>query len=232
MNARSGPLLAIDGSLGSFSAALVAADGTESASGSVAANEALERGLNLIAEVLGAVRPDGLSTVAVGTGPGSFAGTRIAVSYAKGLALACGTPLVGISAYDAIEPAVEGPVLTVVPARRDLACARLRLDGRTFVRCGPHEELASWFLSFGVRSVHVAGVAEGDLLRLAERGCDVRTSSLAGPAALHIARLARTRGLPVAPHALNADYGFAAAVTPQEARGPGAHRSADGPGSR
>ena len=43
-----------------------------------------------------------LAAVGVGTGPGNFTGIRIAVSAARGLALALGVPAIGTSRFEAI----------------------------------------------------------------------------------------------------------------------------------
>ena len=43
-----------------------------------------------------------LGAIAVGTGPGSFTGLRIGISYAKGLAMATGFAMVGVPGFDAI----------------------------------------------------------------------------------------------------------------------------------
>jgi tRNA threonylcarbamoyl adenosine modification protein YeaZ len=210
--------LGIDGSLGEFSAALVGPGGANLGTASVASNEALERGLGAVAVVLGSLPIAEVAVIAVGTGPGSFAGTRIALSYAKGLALASGRPLAGISSYDALEPPEAAPpIVAVVPARHDLACARVTLeDGSVHRRCAKHAVLADWVEGFGRRSLWLAGLAEGDLLHLAERGCDVRTSLLTEPAALRIARLAQSRETHTPAHALEAEYGFAAIASSNE----------------
>ena len=62
-----------------------------------------------------------LSGVVVGTGPGSFIGSRIALAYAKGLCVALDIPLVGIGTLAAFahEPQLpQGTGYAVVDARR------------------------------------------------------------------------------------------------------------------
>ncbi len=44
----------------------------------------------------------GLGAIAVGTGPGSYTGLRIGLSYAKGIAMASGCALVGVPSFDAM----------------------------------------------------------------------------------------------------------------------------------
>lgn len=69
--------------------------------------------------------PTALTALAVSLGPGSYTGLRVAVSAAKGMALAYGLPLFGISTLDATALPQLGrpePVCALVPAGRGRLC--------------------------------------------------------------------------------------------------------------
>lgn len=59
-----------------------------------------------------------LTALAVGIGPGNFTGVRIAVSAARGLALALNLPAHGVSALEAIAFGLPRPVLASLDARQ------------------------------------------------------------------------------------------------------------------
>lgn len=59
-----------------------------------------------------------LTALAVGTGPGNFTGVRIAVSAARGLALARGIPAHGVSLFAALAHGQPRPCLAAIDARQ------------------------------------------------------------------------------------------------------------------
>ncbi len=214
-------VLALDAALGGFSVALD--DGTTVRAASTGRQDALERGLALIAETLrdAGLRLRDLDRIAVGLGPGSFTGVRIAVAYAKSLAYGARVPLVGVSSYDALEPdGAPLPVLTVVHGRRGVVCARLRsAGGAAAVACGPAAGVVGRLLDGPAGTVSLVGNTEDVLSHIAERGWTVRAlpPRTAVPAEA-IAQLARTREPSPGPHALAPDYGEAPAVSAPKPR--------------
>ena len=63
------------------------------------------------------VAPSDLTGLVVGTGPGSFTGTRIGLAVARGLALSLALPVAGVSTLDALAAAAPD-AFPVVDARR------------------------------------------------------------------------------------------------------------------
>lgn len=79
-----------------------------------------------------------ISRIGVTTGPGSFAGIRVGVAFARGLAIPLGIPVLGISSLLAIaHPVVAArsrPVMAAIDAKRDRVWAAIiAADGAVLV---------------------------------------------------------------------------------------------------
>jgi tRNA threonylcarbamoyl adenosine modification protein YeaZ len=84
--------------------------------------ERTSRAVTLLEDIDALLRQSGTHTrdvdaLAVGIGPGSFTGVRIGLSTARGLALALGVPVAGVSTLDALAAGAPG-ALPVIDARR------------------------------------------------------------------------------------------------------------------
>jgi tRNA threonylcarbamoyl adenosine modification protein YeaZ len=209
-------VLGIDGALGGLSAALL--DGEAVSEEGSDQPDALERGLGRIAAVLAArgLTLRDLDRLGVGIGPGSFTGVRIAISYAKALALAAGLPLAGISSYDVLTPDdAPDPVLTVVYGRPGVISARLRRGAAVRTAAGPVANVLATLLDdFGSGELALAGNTEDVTFAIAERGIVVRTLPLRVESpARAVARLTLRAVPETSVHALAPDYGELPAVT-------------------
>ena len=100
-------------------------------------------------------RPRDIEALVVGTGPGSFTGTRIGLSVARGLALALGIDGAGVSTLDALAAGVDD-ALPVIDARR----GEVFVPGPTAVR--PEDAPADGRLCLGDGAVRYREVLEAN----------------------------------------------------------------------
>ncbi len=87
--------------------------------------ERVSRAVTLLEDVDALLRQAGTRTrdveaLAVGIGPGSFTGVRIGLSTARGLALALGIPVAGVSTLDALAAGAPGAVPVIDARRREV----------------------------------------------------------------------------------------------------------------
>ncbi len=222
------PLLAIEGALGCFSVALL--ERGELIAERLDGHDALERGLGLVDRVLaaGGTRLGGLGGIAVGTGPGGFTGLRIAIAFAKSLALGSGLPLAGVSSFDILDAAASAerivPRLTVVQGRKGIACIRRSDDAGSRVACGPIETAVARLVD-GAARIALVGATEDVTSAVRERGTPVHIvpPPVELPAAT-LARIARTRAPEPSLHAVAPDYGEIPAAKLKRDRADGAER--------
>lgn len=209
-------ILALEGALNGFAAAVRVGETTFADVSD--RPDALESGLGRVADLLAraGIALEALDRLAVGIGPGSFTGVRIAVSYAKAIAFARNLPLVAISSYDILTPDdAPDPVLTVVHGRRGIVSARLRSAATSRTASGPPGDVLAALLGDAPREiVTLTGNTEDVRSAVAERGLVVRAlpHRAENPAAA-VARLAVTAEPSPTPHAVTPDYGELPAVT-------------------
>ncbi len=207
-------VLGIDAGLGSFSAALFE-NGRTGASQELPGKVALEGGMRAISGVVEGRRVD---RIGVGIGPGSFTGVRIAISYAKALALGWNVPLCGVSTFDAIECGMDAagrPLLTVVRGREGVISVRLRTNAGERRASGYiRDVLETLRRDLPPALVLTGNGAEDVRAALGERAVEVTILPRAvEPGALAIAMLAARREPAKSLHEVRADYGELPAVS-------------------
>jgi tRNA threonylcarbamoyladenosine biosynthesis protein TsaB len=137
-------ILSIDTALDACAAAVL----DTSTGGAIALeSQAMKRGhaealMPLIARVMKAsgIAFAALDRIAATTGPGSFTGLRVGLSAARGIALAAGKPVVGVTTLTAFAAPIvsensEHPVISAVDARHDHVYFQvLGGDGRSLIK--------------------------------------------------------------------------------------------------
>lgn len=130
-----------------------------------------------------------LGGIAVSVGPGSFAGLRSAISLAQGLALAAGTPVVGVRVAEALAATLRLPPGRALWVAIDSRRNRVFLD-----REGAIVPVALDALPRPPGPVAVAGDAAIEVAsRMAARGDDVMLTDARLPDAIAVARIGALR---------------------------------------
>jgi tRNA threonylcarbamoyladenosine biosynthesis protein TsaB len=144
-----------------------------------------------------------VNALAVGIGPGSFTGVRVGLATARGLALALGVPVAGISTLDALAAGAPG-ALPVIDARRGEVFV---LDGEPRVVAPGELEVAPGRICVGNGAVRYRALLEAGGAEIPPDADDRHL-----PRARFHAQLAR-------------DFGPAEAVEPLYLRVPDADRT-------
>src|SRR6059036_3923993 len=128
-------ILALEFSSSRRSVAVLTASG-KSAAASSNEPQRSTRALALITQALAkaSLNRTEIDCIAVGLGPGSYTGIRVAISIAQGWQLATGVKLLGISSADAIAErarldGLTGQVTCVIDATRGILSCYLRPSG-------------------------------------------------------------------------------------------------------
>lgn len=109
--------------------------------------------------------PRELARIGVATGPGSFAGTRVGVAFARGLALASGAKAVGISSLAAwarrADPDRAETLAVIHDARRGELLWQIFTQGEavTGIQTGGEEEARAQFVEYGDLDMTGSGAA-------------------------------------------------------------------------
>lgn len=200
-------VLGFDTSAGACSAAVLGADGVVLAHRRlILARGHAEVLMPMLQEVLAAAAVDfsGLDLLAVATGPGTFTGIRIGLAAGRGLALASGLPLLGVTSLEAVAAAVPaderaGRVLLVaIDSRRDdLFIQAFDSENEPF---GPAQAIAPRDVASVVPPGDIVVAGDAALRAagsLATAGRTVTVAPEPGPPdAIHVAQLARRRWQP------------------------------------
>ena len=129
-----------------------------------------------------------LAAVVVGTGPGSYSGTRVGIAAGQGVAMVHGCPAIGLSSLLAVPPAFGGNALAVGDARRG-AVWRVATEA---VRQGAEPELCGVEeLATEIRSILDSGGVAFSLEPVGRIGLPEDLAAavrLEHPDALHLAR--------------------------------------------
>jgi tRNA threonylcarbamoyladenosine biosynthesis protein TsaB len=137
-----------------------------------------------------------LDRVAVTVGPGSFTGIRVGLAAARGIGLAAGRPVVGVTTLEALAhlpaPPVAGGLIAAIDARRgEVYAQRFGAD-----RTEPALVDIAAASALAVGSIGGIAVGDGAPLLTLPQGWPILDRTLPDPTA--VATIAATRALP--PH--------------------------------
>ena len=204
---NNGPILALDASAAACSVA-IRADGRSLAwRDAPMARGHAETLMPLVMAVMAeaGLAFDALGKIAVGVGPGSFTGIRIALAAARGIALAADRPVIGIDSFNAIAAAIAPTALAGRSLLVVVDSKRAELFGQYFD--ADHRPLGQALVLLPEAMLQyrpagpllIAGEAAGQFPPAADIG---RAAGAGRPDARDIARLAEQGHVLLAPRPL------------------------------
>jgi tRNA threonylcarbamoyl adenosine modification protein YeaZ len=124
-------ILGLDTSVAHCAIGLMSPDGTIMSDVHEMAKGQAEALFPLIEALLTANSTDwsDITRIGVGIGPGNFTGVRLGVSAARGLALACNIPAIGVSRLATMAYGTTGSIIIALDARRDSLFVQRFYDG-------------------------------------------------------------------------------------------------------
>jgi tRNA threonylcarbamoyladenosine biosynthesis protein TsaB len=196
-------LLAVDTALGACSAAVLDGDTVLSRALETMQRGHAERLAPMVQEVMrsSGIGFPALNRLAVTIGPGTFTGQRVGYAFMRGLRLALGRPLIGITTLSAMAEAAmaetgAGAAAVLHDARR----------GEVYFALATHEQMVvpdqlvcfaeaahailEFHNDFGGRMTIAGTAAQQAADALRAQGCDSMQSGIVAPDALWVARLA------------------------------------------
>ena len=141
----------------------------------------------MIAQVLEQAQktPTDITGVAVAVGPGSFTGVRVGLSTARGIGLALGVPVYGVTNFEATAYGLSMPVIVVLDTKRG------DYFTQAFDDKGPASEAKTHSANDLKSDLPFIAVGDGAEKLSAEIGCDVLQKTV--PSAVAIGKIALNR---------------------------------------
>lgn len=127
----------------------------------------VERLAPMVTEVLdeAGLIPGDLDGIAVTTGPGSFTGARLGVSFARGLALATSIPAIGISVFEAIQSGQSAETIVALPGKNgSLLLQRFTASGQSATEPADFDAASAHRILPGTGPFNVIGSATATLM--------------------------------------------------------------------
>lgn len=141
-----------------------------------------------------------LDRLAVTTGPGTFTGQRVGLSFMRGLRIGLERPLIGVTTLEAMAAATGAARAAAIhDAKRDEAYLLLREKDEIVLppTVLPFEEAVARIRAFGASALCGTGAD----MAAASLGAQFPVSAIRQPDALWVGRLAMTRAIPADPPA-------------------------------